>query len=345
MPKDKAESEDSTMKLSHCWSVSLFYLAGAAFLYLQLFILPSRPIFLPNDSLIWLQDARAMVEGKVLYRDVFQITFPGIQVVLAALIKAFGARVWLPNAILVLLGTLAAWLTTLISKRVIGGPSALLPAFLLISFEFSAWHVVTHHWFSTLAAMAAILVILEKRSVGRIGAAGALCGLSAWFTQTEGSLVLVGFAVFVLWECRRQSRGWRPLVVKWGLLFGGFVLVVGLGVGYFVWKAGPREFLWSTFVFPVKYAPSWVDVNTYRVYFGSFWDSVPGRLRPCFLSMPPFLGSTSSFSWPIHGNATATPPSRGIGSWWSTLQGCACSSRWRLRRLGFACVRSLRLPG
>ena len=89
VPKEKVESEDSTMKFSR-WCLPLFHFDAAAFLYLQLFILPCKPIFLPNDSLIWLQDALAMVEGRVLYRDVFQITFPGIQVILAALIKAVG---------------------------------------------------------------------------------------------------------------------------------------------------------------------------------------------------------------------------------------------------------------
>jgi hypothetical protein len=279
VPKDKVAGEHSSMKLSP-WCLALFLFDAAAFLYLQLFIFPCKPIFLPNDSLIWLQDARAMVDGKILYLDLFQITFPGIQVILAAVIKALGPRVWLPNAILVLLGTFTAWLTTVISKRVISGQSALLPAFLLLSFEFSAWHVVSHHWFSTLAAMAAILVALEKRSAGRIGVVGALCGLAAWFTQTEGALVLLAFAVFVLWECQRMGKAWRPVILKLVYLFAGFILVLGLGVGYFVWKAGPREFIYSTFIFPVKYAPAWVEVNTYRVYLGSLlglraWEVVP----------------------------------------------------------------------
>jgi hypothetical protein len=162
---------------------------------------------------------------------------------------------------------------------VIGGPAALLPAFLLIAFEFSAWHIVSHRWFSTLAAVAALLAVVEKRSAGRMAMAGALCGLSAWFTQTQGALVLFGFILFLLWGARK-NRAWRTLAVKCAVLVAGFLLVVGAGTIYFVWKAGAREFLYSTLIFPFQYGPAWVEVNTYRVYLGSLvglrgWGVVP----------------------------------------------------------------------
>ena len=137
-----------------------------------------------------------MLDGEVLYRDIFQCLFPGTVVIYAALLKVFGLRTWIPNALLVLLEVLLAWTIVSVSRKLIPGRNAFLPAALLLSFEFRAWHVSTHHWFSVLAVMAAVLVALEKRNPVRLAGAGALCGVSAWFTQTQGPAALLAFAIF-----------------------------------------------------------------------------------------------------------------------------------------------------
>src|SRR5207249_12201839 len=56
-------------------SLPLFLLGGAGFLYLQLFVLPSTPIYQANDHWWFMQDAQRMLDGKVLYRDIFQCLF------------------------------------------------------------------------------------------------------------------------------------------------------------------------------------------------------------------------------------------------------------------------------
>jgi hypothetical protein len=270
--RTRKEKEENSGWKPVGWPLALFLLACGAFLYLHLFILPCTPIFLPQDHWVFLQDARSILKGMRLYQDFFQFTFPGVQVMFAALIKAFGARIWLPNAVLVALGTLAAWITTLVSRRVLSGESAFLPAFLLVSVEFPAWHFASHHWLSTLAGMTAVLMLLRERTPGLLVTAGALCGLSAWFTQTAGTLLLLGVVVFVLWESGGSSRVWRVIVARWTLPIAGFLPTLLLGIGYFAWRAGPREFLWSTFVFPAKYYRAWVPDNS----FSEYWVGVAG---------------------------------------------------------------------
>jgi hypothetical protein len=277
--EDKGQRGNSALNLSG-WPFTFFLLGGAAFLYLQLFVLPCTPIFLSQDHWIPLQDAREMLEGRVLYRDIFQLTFPGTEVIYAAILKAFGARVWVPNAVLVALGTLGAWLVTLISKQLVSGRNAFLPGFLLLSFEFSAWHVGAHHWFGTLAAMVAVLLVLEERSPTRLGGAGVLCGMTTWFTQTQGVSVLFGLAVFVLWECNRKNQTWRIVIRMWGFLLAGFVSTFVLSNGYFIWQAGLKQFVWSTLIFPFKYYSAVAASNSYRVYFADLmglrlWELAP----------------------------------------------------------------------
>ena len=152
-------------------SLPWFLLGGAGFLYLQLFVLPSTPIYQANDHWWFMQDARRMLDGEVLYRDIFQCLFPGTVVIYAALLKVFGLRTWIPNALLVLLEVLLAWTIVSVSRKLIPGRNAFLPAALLLSFEFRAWHVCTHHWFSVLAVMAAVLLALEKRNPVRLAGA------------------------------------------------------------------------------------------------------------------------------------------------------------------------------
>jgi len=159
-------------------SLPLFLLGGAGFLYLQLFVLPSTPIYQANDQWMFMQDSRRMLDGEVLYRDIFQFVFPGYEAVYAALLKIFGLRTWVPNAVLVVLGVLLAWTTACVSRRLIPGRNAFLPAALLLSFEFRAWHISTHHWFSVLAVMAAVLLVLEERGSARLAGAGALSGVN-----------------------------------------------------------------------------------------------------------------------------------------------------------------------
>lgn len=221
-----------------------------------------------------------MLEGRVLCRGIFQFTFPGTQVIYSILVKLFGSRVWVPNAVLVVFGTLLAWLTTLISKRIMRDRWALLPGLFLLSFEFSAWHDATHHWFCTTASMAAVMIVADERSPGRLVGAGALAGLAMWFTQSQGALVLLGLAAFVLWECKRKNREWQTVIRQWELLLAGFVPTVVLSNGYFVWKAGVRQFLWSTLIFPLKYFSADAANSTYRVYFSDLaghplWETAP----------------------------------------------------------------------
>ncbi len=51
------------------WPLPLFLFASMAFLYLQLFILPDTPILLANDTMIFLQDARAMLARRICSKD------------------------------------------------------------------------------------------------------------------------------------------------------------------------------------------------------------------------------------------------------------------------------------
>lgn len=259
--------------------VFVVLLCVGAFLYLQLFLPSGTPIFMPTDHWIYMAEAQQILQGGVLYHTIFDYTFPGTQATYALLLVIFGAKLWIPGVILVALGLAAALLTIAISREVCETGNVLLPACLLISLGFLAWHTATHHWFSTLLALCAVLVLLEARTTSRFIAAGALCGLSTWFTQ-QGGLALIALVLFVLWEERQDAHPWDRALRKALVLAGAFAVTLALAIVYFVWRAGLQSFLSATVVYFCKYVPTYKPYNTYRVYLGyiahrQWWEAWP----------------------------------------------------------------------
>ena len=205
-------------------STVLFLLAALSFLYCFLFI----PPFLPTegsswDSLLYLAPGQRMYQGEMIYRDVFEFVTPGTALVNFLMFKLFGLRLWIPDLLALLLGLGLVWLGIVISRKLMRPSLALLPSAVFLVSARGFLCDSTHHWYSVLAAIAAIAVLMERRTSARIAAAGFLCGLSACFTQTRGLAVVVGFALFLWWESRQRQEGWRGLLRKEAWLLTGFL--------------------------------------------------------------------------------------------------------------------------
>ncbi len=258
-----------------------FLLGGLVFLYLHLFTLPCTPIYRVGDGLMYLQNAARMFEGQMIYRDFFQFTPPGTELVYFVLFKLFGPRAWIHSASLLLLGVSFIWLSIVISKQLMSGASALLPGLLFLTLAYRFWLDGTHHWFSALAAIAALAVVVKERNPARLAVAGALCGLALCFTQLRGVVAVLGLAVFLLWECRRQGLGWHSLLRNEGSLFGTFFATVVAFNIYFVWKIGLKRFLDCTVIFGIKYYPAFTEGNSLRIYFADL-----PNLHPWYPQLP-----------------------------------------------------------
>jgi hypothetical protein len=243
----------------------LFLLAATLYLYGFLFIPPFTPILYNGDGLVLLGDAQRMWNGEVMYRDFFQFSTPGTALVDFTLFKIFGLRSWIPNLALLLLGLALAWLGVVVAKKVMRPSLALFPSTLFLVGVYRNLLDATHHWYSLLTAMAAIAVLIDRRTPARIAVAGFFCGLTACFTQARGLAIVLALGVFLWWESRRQEGGWRELLKKQGWLLSGFLpTIVGVNAR-FVWKAGLARFLWCTVVFGLKYHHKQVDENSFWV--------------------------------------------------------------------------------
>jgi hypothetical protein len=251
----------------------------------------------------------------MIYRDFFQFTTPGIQVVYLALFELFGARAWVPNAGLVLLGLSFTWLSVVISRAVLRGPTAYLPGIFFVVTAFVTDFDATHHWCSGLAAMAAVAVLVEKRTVARLAGAGALCGFAAFCVQTTGALAVLGLSLFLLWEQWQERQNRRSLVIGEACLFGVFLSTLLALDAYFVWKVGLKCFLDHTVVFLLKYARAFPynNLQVYMVDFPSLIGTTCLIWGGGFLSMLFYRLSMSCFSPATGVRLEGSPRNPGTG--------------------------------
>ena len=255
-------------------------LGGFFFLYLSLFFLPAIPIhFLPGDATTYLFNACRMLRGKVIYRDFFEFTPPATEVFYFLMFKVFGVRAWIPNVVLIGLGLSIAWLMIVISKNVIPGKAAYLPAALFLVIPFRSQLDPTHHWFSTFFVMAALALLVVNITALRLVGAGALCGVAMCFTQSTGLPAAMGLGLFFLWAALTGELSWMNFRRAQLYIWSSFFTVVVLFNTYFALRAGLRTFLRDTIVFGIRYWPSeiWNTFGAYMTDMPSFhpWYRMP----------------------------------------------------------------------
>jgi hypothetical protein len=254
--------------------------AGFAFLvcYFRSFIFPAVPVVLWGDQVGFFADGSRIVSGQLPYRDYFQIVPPGTDLTYALLVKCFGWSGWIPNLAMVFLAAAMAWLIVSIAQRLMVGPDSLLPALLFTGFVLYGGLDPTHHWFSTIAVMAAMLVLSDGINFSRVVAAGALCGVAACYTQTKGAAAVGAFLTYLVWKTWRDAGAAAPVNAdaragecgrKCLVLCSAAAGVFFGANAYFIRTAGLKQWLYCTIVYPLRYYPA-PTINNWRVLLYDF---------------------------------------------------------------------------
>ena len=216
-----------------------------------------------NDQMLFATDGARIVAGQMPYRDYFQFVTPGTDLVYAFLFRHLGLLLWIPNLLMVCLAATGVLLMTLAAGKVLRGSLIALPAALTVGFILFGGLDATHHWFSGLIALIAMLVLFEGSQNWRIVLAGALCGVVASFTQSKGATVTAGFLAYLLWqwfdEKQKASVPWRR-----ALLLCAAALVTFLAInGPYIAALGIKEWVKWVIVFPFRYYPT-LPAQTWR---------------------------------------------------------------------------------
>jgi hypothetical protein len=158
---------------------------------------------------------------------------PGSDLLYAAVFGLLGVHAWLAQAFVIFLGVTIAGLLVWMSSYILKGPVLFLPALLFLVLDFDITKEATHHWYCTLLVLAAVGILLGGRTVGRVVSAGILCGLGALFTQSQGLLILIAIAAYLVWTRDPKSRVRSQLLP----LLLPFAIIVGSVLAYFTWRA------------------------------------------------------------------------------------------------------------
>jgi hypothetical protein len=166
-----------------------------------------------GDEGVFLHAATRILRGEMLYRDFFEFLPPGSFLIVAAWMKLFGVA--LTSVRVLAIGVIAAIAALLYAAGRLASGNRPLAAPLAIAwavFSQGTWTIVTHHWFTTAASMAAAVgLFLSLDGAPRRGAAfaaGLFASAAAMVTQTRGALLCLAIVGVLLTLPRARA----PLV-------------------------------------------------------------------------------------------------------------------------------------
>jgi hypothetical protein len=178
----------------------------------------------PADESVYLYEAKRVLEGAVLYRDVFEITTPGWLYLMAALFRIFGVDLATARlAIAVLHGVTAVFLYAACRRLTIRPGLAWLPAVAYLVVSQPAWPIASQHWLGTLLTVLLLWICaaLPDESLDAPAARparwalwpGLVIGLLIGVHQQRGVLVGAGVVLWLIADrfVQRRHRVAQPL--------------------------------------------------------------------------------------------------------------------------------------
>jgi hypothetical protein len=232
-------------------------LGSSIYLYSNLFAGLRTPFLLGGDQALFWANAQRLLHGELIYRDFLEFTPPGTDLLYLGAFSLLGSRIWIPNLVVLLLGVILCWLCFYIARSIMKPAQAALAAALFMVLDYGKMINGTHHWFSVLAVMGALAVLMKERTPARIVIAGTLLGAASFFTQTRGAIAALGVAGFLIWDgfqIKRLSLLLLPLAAAWLTLSSYFIAKIGISQ------------LWY---FQVTYVLRYVTTGSSDLSFGS----------------------------------------------------------------------------
>jgi hypothetical protein len=224
------------------------------------------------DESYFLYEAKRLMDGEVMYRDVFQFITPLASYAMAALFWLFGATIATAKIGMAAVHGLTMAILYLICRRLgVRRTFAALTSVAYLAVCQPAWDYASWHWFSTLVTTLLLLILIGGKWAERPRAAlvpGIVCGLLVGVQQQRGLVMAAAVGLLFLLDHlidRRYPapRPWSSLVARGAWLFGGILIVdVPLLVACMA-AAGAEPVFYALVRFPLESYP-----NTFRVRWG-----------------------------------------------------------------------------
>ncbi len=244
--------------------------------------------FLPHnlgqsDESIYLYEAKRLLEGAVLYRDLFEIITPGWMYFMAFLFWLFGTDLTTARIGMAVVHGVTAVVIYLTCRRLgvrraLSWPASL--AYLVVSQP--AWPVASQHWLGTCLCVVLLWICAARRRERATWPLlpGLVIGLLIGVHQQRGAIMAFGIFVWLIADHLVQRR-YQPsapsasLVVQLtSLVAGSLAVVAPLCLGMIasagfenVWRA---LLIHPIFNYSSTYHCEWGHINVMTAAIGSF---------------------------------------------------------------------------
>ena len=249
----------------------LLVVAGVSFgfLYTSLFSLAGIPHLRSGDEDFFWTYACRLLSGQVFLKDFHQFTPPGADLVYAGVFRIFGVSLRSIGGTIAVLGVAVGLACFVVARRVMRDEMAALAGLGCVVLLYGDRMDATHHWFSSLTNLLAVLTLMRGHSWLRIAAAAVLIAMAAFFTQTAGVVGVLACCAGLWWEKRSGRLSSRALgaraaalagitLAAWLLLSGRFIVQAGIGKYWFEQVAYlPRDSFFPTGFLVPHFSASW----------------------------------------------------------------------------------------
>jgi 4-amino-4-deoxy-L-arabinose transferase-like glycosyltransferase len=236
-----APSEARTSLLSRA-------LLTLAVLFVVVRALPILSLPLGRDQGTYLTIGQGLLEGKQLYRDLWDIKPPGIYIVYAGIARLFGRVMWSVAVVDILLLLLISYLLFRFTKPCLGRSGAAIAVMVHASMhgEMEYFWIAQPETFQVACVLAGYLLMRHRGHWRKAScvSAGILLGYACWLKYNA-----VAFLPFLLFlpfldtsgldrELPRVSLSisWRSWLVKAALVLTGLAAAIGVVLAWIVFK-------------------------------------------------------------------------------------------------------------
>ena len=238
----------------------------------------------PIDESIHLYDAKRLLGGGVMYRDVFNFITPGWMYLMALLFWIFGTDIAVARMTVAMIHAYTMVLIYGVCRDLGVRPGLSWPpalAYLVLCQP--AWAVASQHWLSTMLSVAALGVCVRHLHDRRRWSLllGVVLGLFVSVQQQRAAITVAGVVLWLLLDLlldRRYGdhRPVRALIATLAWMAAGIAIVVVPFLGWLIARAGFYRVWRALVLFPLSdYAhgvtpAAWGDINIITASHASY---------------------------------------------------------------------------
>ncbi|MCL4479060.1 MAG: SLBB domain-containing protein [Deltaproteobacteria bacterium] len=168
-----------------------------------------------------LTGALRIMEGKIIYKDFFEIFAPGNFFLLALIYKLFGSSYLVINEAIIAVDVVITILFYHISYTIIKRWYAIIPPLFFLSIGFPSWFIFSHYWTTYITILSALIFFLHylknQNNHGSVPdiflfLSGFFAGLTGLFLQSAGVYTIIMFLVVMYFHRHRETGLFHRLI-------------------------------------------------------------------------------------------------------------------------------------